>query len=90
MQVATVLVRALEIYALLGLLFALPFALRWVARVDPVAATGTLGFRLLVIPGAALFWPLLLRRVLAGGGRPSAGPAPHGRYGDGTPPGEVR
>jgi hypothetical protein len=59
-----VLVRLFELYAVLGALFAAPFAWRLAARIDPVAATGTLGFRLLILPGAAALWPWLLVRVL--------------------------
>jgi hypothetical protein len=61
---ALVLVRLLELYAVLGILFAVPFAWRLAARIDPAAASGTLGFRLLILPGAAAFWPWLLARVL--------------------------
>ena len=49
-----------------GLVFALWFAWRGAAGLDPVAAGGSRGFRLLVIPGAAALWPLLLRRLLRG------------------------
>ena len=51
------------IYLAIGVVFALPFSFVWVGRVDPSAATGTLGFRLLCIPGAALLWPLLLMKM---------------------------
>ncbi len=61
---ATWLVRLAGAYLAIGLCFALPFAARWVNRIDAVAAHGTTGFRLLVVPGAALLWPLLLARVL--------------------------
>jgi hypothetical protein len=69
-------------YLLLGLLFALPFAFRWVNRLDPVAARGTLGFRLLILPGSALLWPLLLRRVLRG---VTAPPIERSTHRDSTP-----
>jgi hypothetical protein len=62
-----VLVRLLELYAVLGALFAVAFAWRLAARIDPVAATGTLGFRLLILPGAAALWPWLRVRVLRAG-----------------------
>jgi len=63
---ATWIVRFSGAYLVLGMLFALPFAFHWVNRIDPVAARGTLGFRLLILPGSALLWPLLLRRALRG------------------------
>ncbi len=53
----------LTAYAAIGVLFAIPFALRWAARLDPVAAKGTLGFRLLLLPGATLLWPWLALKV---------------------------
>ncbi len=53
-------VMSLTAYATAGLLFALVFAAFGVQRVDPAARGAGLGFRLLVIPGAAAFWPLLL------------------------------
>ncbi|MEL7059053.1 MAG: hypothetical protein AAGN46_03390 [Acidobacteriota bacterium] len=50
------------LYAALGLLFALAFAWRGAARIDPAADDATWGFRVLVVPGAAALWPLLAMR----------------------------
>jgi len=50
-------------YLALGLAFAIPFAIRWAGRLDPAAQRGTWGFRLLIVPGAALLWPLLAVRL---------------------------
>lgn len=55
---------AVGIYAAIGLLFAPLFVARGVNRIDPSAATGSWGFRLLLLPGAAALWPLLLARWL--------------------------
>jgi hypothetical protein len=67
---ATWIVRLAALYLGLGLVFALGFAFRWVNRTDSVAAHGTSGFRLLLLPGATLLWPLLARRLLRGDQRP--------------------
>jgi hypothetical protein len=61
---AEILVGALAVYALVGVLFAAAFVAFGIDRVDPVAAHARLGFRLIVIPGVAALWPLLLRRWL--------------------------
>ena len=53
-------------YFLGGFLFAGPFVLVGVKRIDPHAAHGSWGFRLLIIPGTMVFWPVLLRRWLKG------------------------
>jgi hypothetical protein len=55
----------LTVYATLGLLFAVPFVLRGIGRIDAAAQESSWGFRVLVLPGAAALWPLLLRRWLS-------------------------
>jgi hypothetical protein len=42
--------------------FAAAFVIRGVQRVDPAAKGAPLGFRLLILPGCAALWPLLLGR----------------------------
>ena len=61
-MIAAALLILLGIYLACGLLFAVPFALFGVKKIDSHAAQGSWGFRLLVIPGTLAFWPLLLRR----------------------------
>ena len=56
------LVWALTVYGAAGLLFAAAFAVAGVGRVDPVAEHAPVGFRLIIVPGAAALWPLLLAR----------------------------
>lgn len=51
-------------YFTLGVLFAIPFALWGAEKIDPKAREGTWCFRVLLVPGSALFWPLLLKRWL--------------------------
>ena len=69
------LVESARIYALAGVVFALAFAWRGAGAVDAVARHPTLGFRILVVPGAALLWPLMaVRWWRAARGSPSADP----------------
>jgi hypothetical protein len=82
LSLATWIARLGGIYLLLGVAFAVPFAFRWVNRIDPVAAHGTTGFRLLILPGSALLWPILLGRVLRG---ETAPPVERNAHRDGTP-----
>jgi hypothetical protein len=65
-SIAGALVWALSLYALVGLIFALPFVMRGAGRIDPVARTGTAGFRILIIPGVIALWPLLMSRWIRG------------------------
>ena len=63
---AEVLTVIVGIYVAAGVLFAVPFVLRGVNRIDPVAREGTWGFRLIVVPGVVALWPLLALRWLRG------------------------
>lgn len=65
-SLAWALVWILQVYAAIGLVFALLFAWFGVAKIDPAAQHGSWGFRLLIVPGAAALWPWLLLRWLRG------------------------
>ena len=58
------------IYLLCGLLFAIPFTLAGVKKIDPHASHGSWGFRVLIIPGTMFLWPLLARRWWGGAHEP--------------------
>lgn len=70
LQLATWLVHLFLAYIAIGAVFAVVFAWRGAGRIDPVAREGTWGFRLLILPGSAALWPLLLRRWLSGAESP--------------------
>jgi hypothetical protein len=70
---ARALTTGLYAYSALGLAFALAFVVRGVERVDPVAKSGTPGFRVLILPASAALWPLLLLRWLRAARRSGGG-----------------
>jgi len=46
-----------------GLLFVIPFVIKGVTAIDPDGAHGTKwGFRVIIIPGTIVFWPVLLKK----------------------------
>ncbi|MAJ46341.1 MAG: hypothetical protein CBC35_03385 [Planctomycetes bacterium TMED75] len=49
-------------YLALGLVFAVGFSWRGWRAIEKSDAGGTLVFKIMLIPGASLLWPLLLRR----------------------------
>lgn len=65
------------IYLMVGLVFAVAFALHGAAKIDPTAAAGTWGFKLAIIPASAVLWPMLLLRWLKGTGVPPEECSPH-------------
>jgi len=71
LSLATTIVHALTGYVLAGVMFAVFFALRGAARLDPLARDGTWGFRLLLLPGAMMLWPVLGYRILRSRRAPS-------------------
>lgn len=66
MAVAQVLVVILAVYAGLGAVFAGVFLSTGIQRIDSQAEGASLGFRLIIFPGVAALWPLLLKRWLGG------------------------
>jgi hypothetical protein len=66
LEVAQWIVGGLEIYAALGIAFALIFVMRGIVRVDPRVAESPKRLRLLIFPGVVALWPLVARRWIAG------------------------
>ena len=74
---ARALANFLEAYALCGLVFAGFFVSLGVQKLDSEAKGSGVGFRLLIFPGAAAFWPMLLARWTRGIVEPPVETNPH-------------
>lgn len=61
---AEVIVAAVEVYAIAGVLFALTFLPRALARLDTGVAGAPITMRLLILPGVSALWPLFAWRWL--------------------------
>ncbi len=74
MGTADFIIFAAASYAALGVVFGVLFVTAGVERVDHAAVGAPWSFRLLILPGAAAFWPIMLlkwlhaRRSAADGG----------------------
>lgn len=75
--VAKAFVYGLEVYAGLGFVLALVFVWVGVQSLDSEAQGSGVGFRLLILPGVAAFWPMLLRRWLRHVNEPPVEHNPH-------------
>ncbi|MEL6334206.1 MAG: hypothetical protein AAFQ76_16630, partial [Cyanobacteria bacterium J06626_26] len=60
------LTRAVRVYFTAGLIFAVLFSLLGVQRTDPGARGLAPFFRLIIIPGVSIFWPLFALRLVRG------------------------
>ena len=76
-MIAEILLIAAGVYLLCGLVFAIPFVLVGAGKIDPHAAHGSWGFRVLIIPGTMFFWPLLARPWMKGVHEPPEENNPH-------------
>jgi hypothetical protein len=65
-MIAAAFLILLAAYLACGLVFAVPFVLVGAKKIDPHATHGSWGFRILIIPGTMMLWPLLLRRWASG------------------------
>jgi hypothetical protein len=63
-ETAQLIVGIAGVYLVLGLVFALAFAARGAAAIDPAARGMPWAARLLIVPGAAALWPLMLWKWL--------------------------
>ena len=67
MIVITVFLIAVAVYLTVGLAFSIPFVIRGVTQIDEGAVGSKWGFRLIIIPGTMVFWPLLLKKWMKAG-----------------------
>lgn len=68
LHAAELIVFVAAAYAAVGVLFAVPFAVWGAGRLVPGARTGSWGFRVLILPGAAALWPILAVKLWRSGG----------------------
>ena len=50
------------IYLALSVLFVIPFLIKGLNKIDEGAPGSTIGFKIIIIPGVIVFWPVLLSK----------------------------
>lgn len=79
MTFAAIIVWSAGAYLAVGLVTAVFALFRGLGRIDPDALNATWGFRLIVLPGLVLLWPVIVRRMRSGDRRPPAEKTAHKR-----------
>ena len=59
---AEILLIIVAIYLVLGVLFVFPFLMKGLNTVDEGANGSTIAFKINIIPGVIVFWPVLLSK----------------------------
>jgi len=59
-----ILLIIVAIYLACGFVFMMPFIIKGVDVIDEGAHGSSIGFRIIIIPGAIVFWVVLLRKWL--------------------------
>lgn len=65
MVVVNLILFIAALYLTAGFVFAIPFVIKGVTEIDEGAIGSKWGFRLIIIPGTIIFWPLLLKKWMA-------------------------
>jgi hypothetical protein len=65
MVVVNLILLIAGLYLAAGFVFAIPFVINGVTKIDEGAIGSKWGFRLIIIPGTIVFWPLLLKKWIA-------------------------
>ncbi len=65
-KIISIIFELVILYFCVGFIFSL-FFLSWgVSRIDPAAKDSSIAFRIFILPGTLIFWPLLSFRWLTG------------------------
>ena len=57
-----ILLIIVAVYLVVGVLFVIPFLMKGLTKVDEGAQGSTIGFKIIIIPGVIVFWPVLLSK----------------------------
>ena len=77
MLCAQVIIAVVLAYLALGILFALWFVIVGVTRLDPGSRGAPFAFRMLILPGVAVLWPVMLIKSVRARAAPSPPAEPH-------------
>ena len=63
MIIVEIILIAVAVYLVAGVIFAIPFLIKWLPKLDENAHKGTIGFKIIILPGVIVFWIFLLKKL---------------------------
>jgi len=63
-MIIEIMLLLIALYLFLGFIFAIAFLIKGIDLVDDGAHGSTFGFKLIIIPGVIVFWPVLMKKWL--------------------------
>ena len=66
MEATEIILIIAAVYLALGVLFLIPFLMKGIYKMDEGAHGSTIGFKIIIIPGVIVFWPVLLSKWMKG------------------------
>jgi hypothetical protein len=61
-MILIIILSIVVLYCIAGFVFAIPFVIKGVDKIDEGAHRSTIGFRIIIVPGVIIFWPVLLKK----------------------------
>lgn len=65
--VVTIILIAFAAYLAAGVIFVIPFQIKGLRKIDEGVHGSSIGFRIIIIPGCIMFWPILLQKWITVG-----------------------
>ena len=62
MTIVTIIFYIVAVYLAMGFLFMIPFIIKGINKIDEGAHGGSIGFRIIIVPGVIVFWIVLLNK----------------------------
>ena len=63
----------LGVYLMGGIVFTILFQIKGLSKIDEGVHDSTIGFRIIIIPGCIMFWPVLLKKWIKASRNSSVG-----------------
>ena len=61
-MIVEIVLNVIAVYLICGFVFSIAFLIKGISKIDKGVGGGTIGFKIIIIPGMIVFWPYLLKK----------------------------